>query len=63
MPLTGLLLDMRALSLPAELQAYEGWMTNMPDVPPAPEQLPDADMLTRTWCVFPKTSKNRKFST
>ena len=49
MPLTGPQLDMRTLSSPAELQAYEEWATGVPDVPLALEQLSDTDMLTCSW--------------
>lgn len=49
MPLMGLQLDMRALSSPAELQAYEEWMTDATDILPSPEQPSDAEILTRSW--------------
>ncbi len=49
LPLTGLQLDMRALSSPAELQTYDGWMGDIPDIPTTSVQLPGSDTLTRSW--------------
>ncbi len=57
LPLTGLQLEVRALSLPAELQTYIEWIDDIPSVPATSVQLPGSDILTRSWWALQPGSR------
>lgn len=52
MPLAGPQPDMRSFSSPAELQAYDEWMSDVPDVRTASVQPLDQHTLPRAWCAL-----------